>query len=215
MFGSVNINNINNNYNNITIEEQISINYNDQKKIKYEIDMLKELLIEKEIEGYLLQSKIKGISLLASDNNIGKYKFLTEKLKLPNLGITMYPLWLNMCCTYPKWSQDILSLNLICGDESGEETEILIDGFYNLSKKHNLNWSYNKILKLIKKHDIIIPMFYCIDYKNNSNIQINFTLSEPIEIYEHNMKDYLIKYTNDDDMMINSVKIKFILIISN
>jgi len=193
------------------LEDQININHREQKKIESEIDRLRSLLKDKKIEGYLLETKKEGISLLTANDKIGKYKFLTQKLTLEKLKITMYPIWLSLRCTHPKWSTDILSLNLIKSNYGESEyIEILIDG---ISKY--LNCTFLDARKIIEDNDISIPFIYSNDYKLNSNLRINFNLSQPIDKCEHQKKVYYLKYSDDENMMINTANIKFILVVPN
>lgn len=193
----------------LSVEDQIKLNRDEQRKIEYEISTLKDLLKEKKLEEYLLNTKTKGPVLLPTDNHMGKYQFLTQVLTINKLDITIYPIWLSIGCTHPKWSNDIMSINLLRSvTEDTDDMEVLIDG---ISKY--LNMDYFEARKFIQKNELSIPVLYSTDYKLDSNLRINFDLSEPIEPYEHRNKNYHLKYTDDDNMMINTAEIKFILVV--
>ncbi len=190
------------------VEVEIQNNLEEQKYIEKRIDLLKDLLKEKKIEGYLLEAKRTGPQLLSTDARVGKYVYLTETLTLDKLKVSMYPVWLSIGCTHPKWSRDIMSINLIRSRYNyGEEKEILTDGLVR-----DLGCSYEESRKLIKKHDIFIPTVYPTDYKLNTNIEINFGLSEQLEPYEHHNKEYHFEHTNDNNMMMSTARVKFIFV---
>ena len=193
----------------MNLEEKIKENYKQQIKIEREILLLQNLLKEKELEGYLLNVSVDGPTIIPTDNKIGKYKYLTEPLQLDELNIRMYPLWFDINCTHPKWSKDIMAVNLIKNRYNNQEDmEILINGI-----SEAFYCSYSKAREAIIDNDLSIPNLYSSDYIVNSNIIIDYDKSEPITKYEQDIKNYHIRYTTDDEMMINTAKVKFILVV--
>ena len=169
--------------------------------------MLQNLLKEKELEGYLLKVSTEGPTIIPTDNKIGKYKYLTEPLNLDDLNIKMYPIWLSINCTHPKWSHDVMAINLI-KNKPNEDMEILIDGMVDL-----FYCSYSNAKEVIINNELSIPNIYSNNYTVNSNIIMDYDKSEPINEYEQEIKNYHIRYTTDNEMMINTAKIKFLLVV--
>ena len=187
---------------------KIEDNYNTQRKIEREIFMLQNLLAEKELEGYLLNVSLESPTIIPSDNKIGKYKYLTEPVSIDDLNIKLYPLWLSINCTHPKWSDDVMALNLIKNRYNHkEDIEILIDGMSEL-----FYCSYSDVRNVIINNELFIPNVYSSDFVLNTNIIIDYDKSEPIDKYEQEIKNYHLRHTTDEEMMINTAKIKFILV---
>lgn len=198
-------------------------NINKQEKIKSKIFKLEVKLKELQVEEYLLHLSTKIPIIISCNDQIGKYKYLTcpLSLSLSNpvnnisnpvnnvvnkvINMIIYPIWITMECTYPKWSRDINSLNIIRYKDfnTGKGYETLINTLSN-----TLNLSYNKARKMIKTHRLSIPYIYEIP---NTCI-IDFSQGKPIEYYQHKNNTYYLQYTDDKDMMMNTVKVKFFLI---
>ena len=191
-----------------TINTQIKLQRERRKTIGHEIDKLKELLKNIQLDEYLLENKLYGPKLLAVNKELGKYRYLTEPLFIDNLNITLYPIWLSLKCVHPKWSQDVMSLNIISysSDLLGEQ-EILIDGLYHLFN------NYKKTKNFIEYNELTIPIFYPHEYIINSNIIINFNESTLLKSYQFENMNFISWNTSDSQMMVNVIKSKFILII--
>ena len=183
----------------------LTINQQKQDKIKRTIQKLENVLQKTKITGFLLESSQKGPKLIVADRLLGKYQYLTERVIIPKLQVTLFPIWLDIPCTHPSWSKDIRMVNLIYEDTQ----EILIDGIYR-----TFQCSYSKAVELITLYQLSLPIFCLVDYLVGTNIIVDFEASEEISASEHKKKRFCLRNVSDDqEMMINTARVKFILIV--
>lgn len=191
-------------------DDKIQVIIEKQAMIKEETTKLKEELQKAEVEEHLLRQKLNSPILVPTDEKIGKYRFLSEQLSLPELGITLCPVWLSTECTYPCWSKDFMSLNIVNYEDFdiGKGYEILIEG---ISK--GLRSSYSDSIQMITDHKLYIPNTYHFNYVLDSNIRIDFSTGIPIKYHQHRNKKYHLSCSDDENMLLNTVKIKYILVL--
>ena len=155
--------------------------------------------------------KLESPIIVPADDSMKKYRFLSEKLVLHDLGIVLHPLWLSLECTYPRWSKDFMSINIVNygSYENGKGYEILIDGFYKI-----LNCDYSKCRDIITENRLTIPVTLVFNHVLDSTLKINFSCGEKMTQNEHLKKKYYISCSDDEDMMLNTIKVKYILLVS-
>jgi hypothetical protein len=194
------------------IQDQLDLNQNAQRSIKKDISELTIKLDQLKLEEYLLSHKLDSPTILRSDEYISQYRYLSEPVTISELGITLYPLWLKMECTYPKWSQDFRSINILeyTYFDSGKGYEILTDGLKFITGE-----SYKTCRNFVKTNKLEIPSLYCYDYVLNSNIKIDFSQGEPLDYYKHRQNSYSLARSDDKNMVVNVAEIKFILLVSS
>ena len=192
------------------IEEKIRLEKNIQADIQAKISKLEQQLTASRVKEHLLNLKSMGPVIVPSDDQIGKYKFLSQPLFLPSLGIKLYPLWISNECTYPKWSKDFTCLNIVDYEvfNHGKGYEVLIDGIQN-----SLYCTYSESQKFIKEHNLTIPRTYHFNYTLYSNIKIYYSKGVPIEYHQHKNKNYHICCSDDENMVLNTSQIKYILVL--
>ncbi len=181
-----------------------------RKIIQEEMEKLQKILDQSKLEEHLLNLKLVGPIIVTADESINKYKFISEPVTLEHLGIVLHPLWLKLECTYPKWSKDFMSVNIIQYDSSleGKGCECLIDGLHD-----SLNWSYQKCRDIICDHELSVPITFIYNYTLDSNIKIDFSTGEKIKGNEFKRYQYYLSCSDDENMLFNSVKIKYILLL--
>ena len=183
----------------------LELNQQKQEKIKKAIEKLENLLQKTKITNFLLESSQKSPKLVVADRLLGKYQYLTERVIILKLQVTLFPVWLKIPCTHPKWSRDIMMVNLIYEDTQ----EILIDGIYQ-----TFQCSYFKARQLIEEYHLFIPIFCLVDYLVGTNIVVDYDRSEEISSSEHRKKKFCLRNSyHDDEMMINTAQVKFVLIV--
>ena len=180
----------------------ITLELEKQQRIKDKIKRLEVLLEKTKVNKFLLENK--KPQLIIADRCLGKYQYLTERIIINKLNITLFPVWLSIPCTHPSWSQDIMMVNLIYEDT----IEILIDGLYQ-----TFQCSYSECRRLIVDYGLLIPIFCSMDYLSGTNIIVNFENSQEISALEHKKKNFCLRTILDDNnMMITTAKVKFVLI---
>lgn len=180
-----------------------------QSDIRRKIRELENMLNEELLNEYLLKRKLESPLLIQSDLNMGKYKYITKPIYIKNLKMYLYPVWLNLECTYPIWSDDIMAINIVRYENRvGKGLEILLEGL-----KKSLGLSYDECKKLINKGKIEIPLTIITNCRIGSDIKIDFNKGEHISYYEFKKRSYYLLCTDDNEMKINTVKIKYILLL--
>jgi len=176
------------------------------KNIKEEIDNLHRKIDEKRTEEYLLSYHFKGPSIVYCTKLLGKYEFLTTNLYLPQVNLKIYPIWLTFDCVYPNWSTDLRSI--VVRDlkiDRNRDLEIIMNG---IQKSTKLN--HSQIKKLIDCYTIIVPKFSNYSY-NSNNLIIDYSKGEKVDadyLYHFNIDNF-----NQDELLYNTVMIKYFLII--
>ena len=174
------------------------------------IKELKEKLEDLELSEYLLNLKIDCPKIVCSNDDMKKYKYISKPIHLKHLELSLYPLWIQVECTYPEWSNDFLSINLIDYNtyKKGKGYEHLIDGISN-----GLNCSYKYAQTLIRSENLSLPLTFIHKIFLGSNLQIDFSTGTKITEAIQSKYEYHFISTIDSNMLLNTVKIKYILIL--
>lgn len=176
-----------------------------------EMEQLKTNLDQLELNEYLLTLKLDSPLIICStDDKIKKYKYISKPVHILDLGLSLYPLWIQMECTYPEWSNDFMSINLINYKDyqTGTGFECLID-----SITEGLNCSYRFAQNLILDENLTIPITFIYKCVLGSNLLIDYNNGLKISNYECDKHKYHITCTTDENMVSNTVKIKYVLMI--
>jgi hypothetical protein len=190
--------------------EDISEISKEKQEIKDEIERLKKDLSNLDSREYLLNLKLKSPIIIFTDKSLGKYRFISHPLHFTDLKVSLYPLWIPIECTYPEWSNDFLSVNLVNYKDYkyGTGLECLVDALVK-----SLRCSYKFARELIINGKLNIPITLIFDCNIGSNILIDFNKGMKINKQEFNKHDYHMSITTDDNMMSNIAKIKYILVV--
>ncbi len=192
------------------IREDILVITREKQEIKDEIERLKKDLEILDVQEYLLNLKLKSPVIIFPDKSLGKYRFLSKPIHLTDLQVSLFPVWIQLECTYPEWSNDFLSVNLINYNDYkvGTGFECLIDGLVK-----SLNCSYKYARNLIVNGMLYLPTTIIFDCNIGSNILIDFERCMYISKRECNKYEYYMNITTDDIMVSNIAKIKYILVL--
>ena len=192
------------------ISEQLIFIKNQKKQIKDKITHLNDQLNNLEIDEYLLNIKSESPKLIFTGKNIGKYRYISEMVYIDHLKLYLYPVWLQIECTYPKWSRDYLSINLVQYYDylEGVGYECLIDGLVS-----GLGCSYETAKNIIIDENLNIPPTFIFDCNIGSNFIIDFDSGIPVSRGEVSKQSYHLTVTDDENMVSNIAKIKYILIL--
>jgi len=196
----------------ISVEEFTRINNyiskikQDKKDISFQIEKLRKDLEKAELEEYLCNVKLRSPKILPLDNRLRSYKHITEPIHLQKIGIILYPIWLDIICYYPRWSNSLYSVKLQYLDNTVEkDKEVIINA---ISK--TLSCKYDSAYKLFKDNKISVPKVILSDYRDTDNIILDYSVGELICNKE--FKDIYFGI-DDSDRMINDISIKYILVL--
>ena len=196
-----------------SIHDIIIKNGEKRRALQEDIKKLENMISDLELKNSLLIFCMDTPCIIYSNNDIGKYKYLSRPLDI-NCGydnnITLIPFWIKLECTYPEWSNDVTGINIIKNDinVAGKHFEILIDGL-----KEALGWDYRDIKNLIRNNNLSIPGLYTYDYVIGSNIKINYSDGIYLPFEKHLKNKYYMLTTDDTNMMINTVEVKLFLVL--
>jgi hypothetical protein len=179
-------------------------------KIKDEIEKLKNKYEDLDLTEYLLNLKLISPVIIFTDKNAGKYRYISHPVHLSDLKISLYPLWIQLECTYPEWSNDFLSMNLVNYSDykTGTGFECLTDAVVE-----GLKCSYKFARELIINNNLSIPITLILDCNMGSNVLIDFDKGMKISKTECKKHNYHISITTDENMVSNIAKIKYILVV--
>lgn len=181
-----------------SIEDEIRKSRQRVIEFQENINHLNELIEREKLKQYLLRIKANGPSIISATDKIKEYQYLSKKITLATLGLTMVPIWITRECIYPRWSREVCSLKLLDFDIQLEKNrEILSESISNA-----LFIDYRDAEEIVLQYKFKLSLFYGYDYHENHNIRIDFSQGE---IYENN-DDILTDY------MLNTVDIKYILV---
>lgn len=187
------------------IQEQINKNQELQRNIQKEIQTLQYNLNQVKLEEQLMYFKIIGPHLVQANSSVSKYQYIYKSVSIPQIGISLFPVWLSLECTYPRWAKNINAINIVvCGND--HQYEVLIDGLHK-----SLGCAYEQCGDLVKTYNIKIPSTFITGKLSSDNVSIDFSKGSALDFDEHKRKNYYIINSEDDDMVINQVKIKYIL----
>jgi len=179
-----------------------------KKLICHDIEELKEKLKDLEVKEKLLESNPPVI--VFSDNRVGKYRFISEPVVLEDLQLILYPIWIDLECIYPRWTTDFLAVSIVdyMHFKTGKGYECLIDGLVN-----GLACSYTTARKLIIEHELTVPITFTYNCVVGSNMNIDFSTNMEISDIELNKHRYQFRSSSDSDMVSNTMRVKYILIL--
>ena len=186
------------------IDERISV-------LKRKIRRYTQELNSEKVNRRLTLVKHQGPRIIGADELMSSYRFLDEALEIPHLGVTLYPLYVEMECTYPKWAQKVDALQLLPFKQSAKEMEILVEAISNC-----LNISIDEAQAYISKHKLRVPRVLVGTYETK-NLDIDFSIGEPLE-NDYHQTDQSDDYSfglDDDQIMKNRVTVRMLLVVPN
>ena len=187
---------------------EIQTNLEKIERIKGIIKDLQEIQVKLELNNYLLSLSNKTPIIVSCSDEMGKYRYLSEPIHLYDPGIIIYPFWVELECTYPAWSKDPTSFNIVKYDDfkKGKGYETLIN-----SLVQTLEIDLSQARNFIRLNDLYLPMVWSYDLRLGSNLQVDFDKSYPVDEYSGN---FYMKFTDDANMVMNTIEVKYLLVIS-